>query len=145
MDSQKSQKPLKSLRSPSEETSQRLFRGDASEKSEAKSPENSQKQENTQKPAPNSSSKTPQTSPDARTAARNAESKFLGKVANPKLKATGKAALKATDSAAVRSDHNPYSHNANPYDTGYNSGPRLGSTRNSPYNNSDDNEFTIRH
>jgi hypothetical protein len=120
MDSQKSQKPLKS-------------------------PENSQKREIAQKSTPNPSSKTPQTSPDARTAARNAESKFLGKVANPKLKATGKAALKATDSAAVRSDHNPYSHNANPYDTGYNSGPRLGSTRNNPYTNSDDNEFTIRH
>lgn len=120
MDSQKSQKSLKS-------------------------PENSQKQEIAQKSTSNSSSKTPQTSPDARTAARNAESKFLGKVANPKLKATGKAALKATDSTSVRSDHNPYSHNANPYDTGYNSGPRLGSTRNNPYTNSDDNEFTIRH
>ena len=89
-------------------------------------------------------------------AAKNAESKFLGKVANPKLKATGKAALKATGGnyaantssntgrATSTSSHNTYNNSNN----GYNSGPRLGSTREDrggSYSPENTNEFTIRH
>ena len=91
-----------------------------------------------EKPAKSTQNK-PKTksSPDkAREAARRAEAKFVGKVANPKLKATGKATLRA-----AQSDHMGYNNSS----SGYNTGPRLGSTREQPTNASEDNGFVIRH
>ena len=78
------------------------------------------------------------TSPDkTREVARRAEAKFVGKVANPKLKATGKAPLKA-----AQNDHMSYNSN----NSGYNTGPRLGSTREqAPSPADENNDFVIRH
>ncbi len=78
------------------------------------------------------------TSPDkTREVARRAEAKFVGKVANPKLKATGKATLKA-----AQNDHMSYNSN----NSGYNAGPRLGSTREqAPSPADENNDFVIRH
>jgi len=118
-----------------------------------KQPENSQKREN----SPEQPEKAPQKSPENRnstasasTAAKNAESKFLGKVANPKLKATGKAALKATGGNYSRNNTNVYPDNRNSSaynspNNGYNSGPRLGSTRDDHTTPDNNNEFTIHH
>lgn len=125
-----------------------------SQKSEkpGKRPENSQKRENAQKSSPKPAQNPPKSSnsaSDATIAAKNAESKFLGKVANPKLKATGKAALKATggnygyNSTSSYNNHNPNAYNNS--NNGYNSGPRLGSTRDDRSAPDNNNEFTIRH
>ena len=110
-------------------------------KSSSKAPEaqnQSKPLKDSQKPA--KALKTPQNGSkheNAREVARRAESKFIGNLANPKLKATGKATLKAAQNSQME-------YNSN--NSGYNAGPRLGSTREpsvSPA--SEDSDFVIRH
>lgn len=128
MDSQKTSKPAKTPQNPPKrETTPREQGNTASI---------------TQKPHVTGSA-TKNSSEKSREAAKRAESKFVGKVANPKLKATGKATLKAmTNGNRPQNEHMGY----NSGNSGYNSGPRLNSTREqSPNPANDDNGFVIRH
>lgn len=108
-----------------------------------KTPEIAPKPAKTATPARREASKAKLSPEKARETARRAEAKFLGKVANPKLKATGKAALGAASKGnSAQNDRMGYNSN----NSGYNSGPRLSSTREqSAHPLSEDNDFVIRH